>query len=142
MIKIANTIFLFHILNISLALILSNMYDWQGAYFMLGLTIYMLPNIIGLAVNFILVGLFIEKVITVNAVMKSWLIPVILFIGSEIGFLLYEKHIIFFGLLRSKTTDGINAVSQTYYILISLSAFISAFISYIRLKRGLKVKSQ
>ena len=127
---------LFHTVNLVLTIILNNIYDWQGRYFMLGFVAYLLPNLIGLPLNIIII-FFVYKLFKVN-ILKNILLPIIFFSVNEICYAIIEKEVIFFGLFRTPSLPNSIPVDNIFYILTSSSAIVSAILVFycLSLSRG------
>lgn len=115
----------FHILNIILLVVSNNCYDWQGKYFVLGLTTVLIPNIIGLVANlglsFILNKFYSNK----------FIFYIQLFWVNELSFSLFEKRIILFGLIQPTYPPNEITPDNIPFVFISVSAIISILVIHI-----------
>lgn len=125
-------IILFNISNLFASVIINNLYDWQGRYFMLGLMSYLYPNIIGLGLNLILLYIFKSA----NHLLLVFILPIAFFISNEFSYLISENHIIFFSLFQNKVPANQVQVNRIYDIITSTSALISSVIVGFRLYRN------
>jgi hypothetical protein len=124
--KLINTVFLFHIINILVLLIINNIYDWQGGFNLIALPMYIVPNAIGLVLN-LCIFFLIQKIIT-NEKIRTYILLVFFFIINEFSYFLYEKKIVFFGLFQTEVPSNIIQVDNNYYLFVSISALFSAII--------------
>lgn len=127
-----NQIPLFHLLNLFLTICFNNIYDWQGRYFLLGLSTYVLPNFIGLILNYII--FFIVRNIIKNFQFLFLLLPIMLFFTNEVAYYLTEGHFVFFGLATPLTKPNIIPVDNTSNLLISMASLLSTIIIFIRIQ--------
>jgi hypothetical protein len=115
----------FSIVNSLLLLIINNLYDWQGNYFILGFIDVVIPNFISLAM-----ATFTVIVIKELLNKPLWL-TLLLIVVNELAFAVYERRIVFFHLFDYKTPENIIPVDSNYFIIISTSGVASAIITMI-----------
>ncbi|OKL41094.1 hypothetical protein [Pontibacter flavimaris] len=118
-------ILIFIIVNSLLLLIISNLYDWQGEYFIWGSIGVIIPNLISLALGTMAVNTFKELV---NK--PLWLVFILVLI-NEVAFAIYERRIVFFDLIEYKTPKNIIAVDSNYYLIISACGLASAIVTML-----------
>jgi hypothetical protein len=127
--RILYLIIFYHIANILLTSILCNLYDWQGRYFLQGLTVYILPNILGFIFNSI-AGLLLYKTALKFYVIRIAL-AVTFFLINEICYLIIENEIVLFGLMMNQNSENIIPIDSTQYFFISLSGLVSSIIIFL-----------
>ena len=123
-----NNVIFFHVLNLCFLIIFNNIYDWQGRYFAVGFVTYLLPNILGLLLNVLSIGL-IEKVIRTYSIRRI-ITPIILFITNEVCYFLIEKKVVFFGFFSSDYAPNIIPIDKNSYIIISSAALLSVILVF------------
>ena len=119
----------FQFLNILLLVILENVYDWQGQYFMLGLISNVPPNILALVLNLISVSLTTKYFYKGVKNFYFYFFPYF-YLTNELSFTIFKQEPILFGFLV-KNSPNIITVDKTYFIFISLTPFLAFSILYI-----------
>ncbi|HRO75065.1 MAG TPA: hypothetical protein PLP27_02820 [Crocinitomicaceae bacterium] len=121
-----NKLITYHILNITLLVIFNNCYDWQGKYFLLGLTTVLIPNMIGIVTNFVF-SFVLNRLYS-----NKFILYIQLFLVNELSFSLFEKRIILFGLIQPVSHSNEITPDNTSAVFISLAAIISIVVIFIR----------
>jgi hypothetical protein len=116
----------YHFVNFLITIVLNDLYEWQGKYFFLAFTSYLIPNLIGVCISFCFVLIF--QKISFNVV--KFILPISFFISNELSYLIFENQWMFFGLFPNEIPSNVNEVNKIYYILISTSGLLSSVITY------------
>jgi len=125
----------FHIINIVLLIIIDNIHDWWGNFYIWGLIVCIVPNFIGLLFNLFL---FFDG----KTNLTKFFSILILFCTNEIAFGLFEKRVIFFGLYPPVIPLGTIPVDEHHYFFISSCSIIAACaIMFISFKVSGKVET-
>lgn len=123
------TVSIIFLLNLMCLLLLENLYEFQGEYFVLGLIRYVQP----IFISFIICTIgyyFLNKLIESEKFLLIIFMS-LLFISNEFAFFISEGRLILFGLFKPEQNENIIEVNRIYYLFISISPFLAIFIYFL-----------
>lgn len=117
------------LLNLIYLLLLENVYEFQGEYFVLGLIRYIQP--IFISFTLCVIGYYLLNKIIESKKFLLLIFMVIIFISNEFAFFISEGRLIFFGLFKPEQNENIVEVNRIYYLFISISPFLAVFTYFL-----------
>jgi hypothetical protein len=135
--KAIKTTSLYFLCNLVLLFVTNNLYQYEGQWFFWALITFTIPNIIGfflhLPIQFILSKISMGLTLQILG----------FFLINEFAFGVYERRIIFFGLLNRINNPDYNPIDTIPFVLISCCSLASASIAclYFRTPKFTQAKS-